>query len=592
MSSVFLSYARGDSRTAQYLHDGLEREGYTVFWDQENRFGDNWTEQVIGWLRGTDVVVVVVSPASVGSFSVQSEIQIALVDFEQKVIPLQIAPKQEILQQQRLGLWLLIRLLQRADAWPPRDALEELLRTLKREGFYPPPTSGAPNPPPTYDRNTTDMDWALSIPAPKPPPLPSGGRAQIIIELPGTLDDFDEREREGFTQLLSSLAKISPDLVRVLTVTPGSIRVTLEVPASTARWLIEAKERNDEVAQRLSIQAIRLLTVTPAEQPARASTNPLAWLRDWLGVGRNQLRLAGAGGALLVLALALSLTGVFGRGEPGGLGLCGDLSLTAGRCPEGERVAFFAGPDVSAMRSSSDRVPRVIIPRQSNLLALTPTVEWTPVEGTGVYTVTLSGNGQLLWTGLVTDTASLAYPPAGAPPLERGQRYRFEVDAGAGPETTQGIRFVVATAEEAAALEAAAQAQRERGLDASAETVLVTNLYAQEGFYADALALLRPLAGATQEPAVELLLGNLYVAVGLPDLAAAPYERVAALAATAGDRQLEALALTRLGDVLAVSGPESQARARTSYEQALAIYEEIGDDTQVRVLSEKLERLS
>jgi tetratricopeptide (TPR) repeat protein len=232
----------------------------------------------------------------------------------------------------------------------------------------------------------------------------------------------------------------------------------------------------------------------------------------------------------------------------------------------------------------------VIVPRRSALLTLTPTVRWTALPDTARYTVTLSSAGGTLWNTTVTGTTELAYPPAGAPPLERGQSYRFAVTtATAGPEDAPRLGFSVLGAEAAQAIEAEAQAIRDQGLDPETTAVLLANLYARNELFADALLQLDTLAAPTTQPAVELLRGNLYVSIGLPDLARAPYEQALVLAEQADNPPAQALAHARLAAVEALLG--NTAAARTHYEQAISLFRALGAGTQVEELTAEMEQL-
>jgi hypothetical protein len=597
MATIFLSYSRGDSTVVRRIHDGLEHEGYTALWDQENRPGEYWTEQVMAWLRDSDVVVVVVSPHSIGSYSVQSEIQIAIADFAKRVIPLQIAPKSELLGQPRTGLWLQVRMLQRIDAWAPLDPFEELYKGLWREGVRPAAAQNTPlallqmdpdalNDPTDFDGSSGSMG---SIPQGQPPPVPSQRRARLILDLPGTLAEFDLHEQHGFVQFLARLAAIDPGLIQIISVEAGSIRVTLELPEATARWLVESQRRNDEVAQLLSIQAIRDFTLITAPSPTRAASSLFDRLRTWFaGIAMPQ-RLIGAGALIAVVLILLVGLPLLNRApSTNSIALCENLTLAAGRCASGSSSAFFTGEQASTVLGDEDKqVPRLITPRSSDLLTLTPMVRWTALPDTQSYTVTLQQGSAAIWSTLVVGANELAYPPQGAPTLERGNTYTFVIEAADGRrDTTPGTRFVVLNAEQAAKIEAEVERFQGRGLDAATTNLLIANLYANNGLYAEALELLE----GTNTPFSALLQGNLYVVIDLPDLALEPFERAVSEAAQRNDRLGAALAHTRLGEIYTIENDLD--RARTNYMQAIAIYRELGDAQRAEELTERLEVLS
>jgi len=78
---VFLSYARADKELAKKLGDQLAGKGFDV-WDPGREIlpGDNWALKLGDALEMSDAVVVILSPDSVQSESVQREIQFALGD--------------------------------------------------------------------------------------------------------------------------------------------------------------------------------------------------------------------------------------------------------------------------------------------------------------------------------------------------------------------------------------------------------------------------------------------------------------------------------------------------------------------------------
>jgi hypothetical protein len=101
---VFLSYSRRNLDYARTLHDRLEAARLTVWWDQEEPPGEDWTEQLLVWLESAHAVVVLVSRYSVTAPSVKNEVLLAQ-DYQRRVIPV-------LLEQARGGLWVLIRSLQ------------------------------------------------------------------------------------------------------------------------------------------------------------------------------------------------------------------------------------------------------------------------------------------------------------------------------------------------------------------------------------------------------------------------------------------------------------------------------------------------
>lgn len=87
---VFLSYAKPDEELARRIGDGLSQAGLTV-WDYRREVlpGDLWSEKVTQALRGSDAMVVLLTPDAVHSEQVRWEIEYALGSqaFKNRLIP-------------------------------------------------------------------------------------------------------------------------------------------------------------------------------------------------------------------------------------------------------------------------------------------------------------------------------------------------------------------------------------------------------------------------------------------------------------------------------------------------------------------------
>ena len=108
ISDIFLSYTRSDVEIARRFAEGLEREGFTVWWDQALRSGEAYDEVTEAALKGAKAVVVLWSPASVVSRWVRAEATIA--DRKNTLVPVMIAPCErpimfELRQTAELGHW-------------------------------------------------------------------------------------------------------------------------------------------------------------------------------------------------------------------------------------------------------------------------------------------------------------------------------------------------------------------------------------------------------------------------------------------------------------------------------------------------------
>ena len=75
---LFVSYSRHDAATVRPIVAALEAEGHDVWIDTDDiRGSERWRTSVATAIRGSDVVLLVVSPASMASSSVEREISVA-----------------------------------------------------------------------------------------------------------------------------------------------------------------------------------------------------------------------------------------------------------------------------------------------------------------------------------------------------------------------------------------------------------------------------------------------------------------------------------------------------------------------------------
>ena len=125
---VFVSYARTDQRFVDRLMGDLEADGFGVWRDVDKlRGGDTWREAISEAIRGSDAVVIVLSPDSVASRNVSKELSVAE-ERNKRIVPVLHRPA-------RLegAMELLLTDLQHVDFTRDFDAgLRSLLSTLRR----------------------------------------------------------------------------------------------------------------------------------------------------------------------------------------------------------------------------------------------------------------------------------------------------------------------------------------------------------------------------------------------------------------------------------------------------------------------------
>lgn len=108
---VFLSYAKSDEKLARRIGDALSQVGLTV-WDYRREVlpGDLWSEKATQALRGSDAMVVLLTPDGVQSEQVRWEIEYALGSqaFKNRLIPVIVGAPDNI--QRNSVPWILWRL--------------------------------------------------------------------------------------------------------------------------------------------------------------------------------------------------------------------------------------------------------------------------------------------------------------------------------------------------------------------------------------------------------------------------------------------------------------------------------------------------
>lgn len=97
--NVFLSYSHADKKWADKLRSGLMTAGFQV-WNPADDIGTglNWHLEMGKALERSDAMIVLLSPDSVDSPSVRSEIEYALSSsqFRGRLIPVLVRPTDEV----------------------------------------------------------------------------------------------------------------------------------------------------------------------------------------------------------------------------------------------------------------------------------------------------------------------------------------------------------------------------------------------------------------------------------------------------------------------------------------------------------------
>jgi hypothetical protein len=214
--------------------------------------------------------------------------------------------------------------------------------------------------------------------------------------------------------------------------------------------------------------------------------------------------------------------------------VCSDLTLHPvpggiGAVPCSVSRVVLKGADGSLINAtrgwpSDGSFAVVLSPRKTKLISTHPILRWTPVKGATGYTVVVRG-GNLRWSTVVTSATEVVYPQE-APQLEVGVDYKLLVVANEGrpyDEPGLGLGFsLLSTNDKKAVLREENQIEN-LGLPVGPTQFLIAHLYASHGLYAEAIERLEGVLQQFRMTAVERLLGDLHMDIGLPRQAEADY---------------------------------------------------------------------
>jgi len=256
-------------------------------------------------------------------------------------------------------------------------------------------------------------------------------------------------------------------------------------------------------------------------------------------------------------------------------------------CPEKEAVLWTNDQNlVSPPRGQDITIPYVLSPRATLIMNDKPILKWTPAAGAKSYTVRVEADSVVFST--TTTATSIVYS---GDKLIPGKIYRLVVipDTSARRTDQDPNRvFSLLDQESAAAIRAATE--QVQGLDLSTvhEYLVITHIYRNHGLYGEAIQQLDEQLAPVQTKNGRLAaqLGELYLQVGLPELAVSWCKTAVSVAEALDDRDMLARALVCQARGLAASGKLDLAR--TTIQQARDLYVQFGDDSAVEEIDKAI----
>jgi tetratricopeptide (TPR) repeat protein len=212
------------------------------------------------------------------------------------------------------------------------------------------------------------------------------------------------------------------------------------------------------------------------------------------------------------------------------------------------------------------------------------------VKGATRYQVQLQGGG-LDWQ---TETKETQVLYGGQEPLKSGVKYLLTVTTDKGVSSKQevgaNLMFGVMATEKAKVIKEEATNLKKQGLSPEAEILALAYLYEGNNLKAEAIALLQFLSQQkSQNRVVYSLLGDLFLQTSLNQQAKQAYEQALSLTQKSGDQEGEAEAQSGLGE--ANFGLRKEEDALSWLKKAQASYAVLGDESQVQLLAQQIEKI-
>jgi tetratricopeptide (TPR) repeat protein len=218
---------------------------------------------------------------------------------------------------------------------------------------------------------------------------------------------------------------------------------------------------------------------------------------------------------------------------------CSDLSIWIVKpgkykvfqgCPSGKTVIRLPNSNNDTLRpigkteAALAKLPYVITPRETDIISDRPQIRWNAVPGVVNYTVKIETDG-FSWTNQ-TNQNKIIY--SGDRPLQPETRYWVTVttDQGLSSQQETEVGFNVSDEQTKKTVLEAVEKIQKQPLSSTERELVLAYLYRSYELYGDAINVLEDLVNqGNKEIIVYQLLGDIYLEVGLPQLAKNTYQK-------------------------------------------------------------------
>lgn len=250
-------------------------------------------------------------------------------------------------------------------------------------------------------------------------------------------------------------------------------------------------------------------------------------------------------------------------------------------------------PDILSLRAAQAGPPgeslHVLSPRTGFVSSERPALRWRPLPEVEEYRLSLASDDDLERPAVTARGGELAFPELWSPLQAGGASYLLIVEGGSRRSDEgepPGLGFALLESPQRQRLEEQARHLQSRPIEEPGMTLLLAQLYLGYGLRSQVVELLLAAPGGERIAALQQLLGETYLAMGLFDEAQAAFRN--ALAAAEAARLPEQQAAAYFGLGLAACGRWEGEATQEHWAAALRLFEDLELSAQAGQVQERL----